>query len=84
MNKHDINTILATATFDKEISNGGVVSRVRPLFKLSDKHLNKSAESAILTSMAVKKQEPGFMRDLMQKSTADQLVAITGELAFRS
>ena len=83
MNKHDINTILINGTFDKEISNSGVISRVRPLHKLSDKHLNAAAESAILTSMAVKKQPKSFMRTLMQQSTADELIAITRELSFR-
>ena len=80
----DINQILFDATFDKEISNYGVISRIRPLIKSSDKQLNQCAESAILTSMALKKVEPGFMKALLQKSTADQLQAITEEIAYRS
>ena len=84
MNNGDINQILVNGTFDKPISNANVVSRVRPLHKISDKHLNKSAESAVLTSMALVKQPKSFMKSLMQRSMADELTAVTGELAFRS
>jgi len=81
-NKEILN-ILVGGTFDKEISLGGVVSRVRPLLKYSSKQINVMSESAILTSISLQKQPEGFMKSLLQRSTADQLMEITEELSFR-
>ena len=81
-NKEILN-ILVGGTFDKEILLGGVVSRVRPLLKYSSKQINVMSESAILTSISLQKQPEGFMKSLLQRSTADQLMEITEELSFR-
>ncbi len=71
------------AGVDVPISNGSVVSKERPMMKMSDKDLLSYSKNAIKMSMTLAKMEPTLMKAIFQQSTEVSLTESINELASR-